>query len=98
MAMAPGDRREVAPGLFPAPSTGEWQRWEIGDGGVGAQGLRSSAIFTRYERQDVHRADMIRGTHGLLDINGDGLVDWIEAVEPYQENGQSRAGFDAYDC
>jgi len=75
----------------PVGRTSKWATWSF-DARNTPKFLRMTDIDTEYEIRRVHRADQIDYTVGLLDINGDGLMDLLDSSS---SNG-TQYGFLAY--
>lgn len=95
-AVAVGDTSDVLPGTAPNPATKRLRAWEFGEG-AGASvpvGIRQSDIDTRYAIRDSQRGDLIKANQSLIDMNGDGLVDRVSAMESTTDgNGNHRGGY-----
>lgn len=73
-AVAPGATEEGALSL----QTDSWRSWRFASADPPAT-LNSSVTGMRHRKDEVHRADQSDNTVGLMDINGDGLVDLVDS-------------------
>ncbi len=85
---------------FASPRSRSWLAWTFPDGtpGIPPTSIRESIVKTEYEGGDSQRADLVDGTVGFVDINGDGLADLVDArgatfngIYAFLNNGRSFA-------
>ena len=95
-AVSPGAMSES----FNAPRSRPWLAWTfpVGTPGIPPSSIRESVVKTEYEGGDSQRADLVDGTVGFVDINGDGLADLVDArgsafngIYAFLNNGRSFA-------